>query len=391
MYIHDLNCGWMEHPFPLNTLKVDDQKTIQKIIASGIREVYIDTEKGLDVVHARTQEDIDSELNDRITAVAGAFTRKPVNAIPLDEEIANTRELRVEAHQVVHNFMSDAKLGKQIRLEETTPVVERVFDSIMRNQDAFIALSRIKHKDEYTYQHSLSVCALLTSFCRTLDYEKGAIIAAGLGGLLHDVGKMRTPDAVLNKSGPLTEEEMEVMHSHASLGREILRRSPGIPEAAVVIAGQHHERFDGLGYPDRLKGEQISVLGQMASIADVYDALTSNRVYHKGVEPTAALKKLYEWSRFHFNARLVERFICMIGIYPVGSLVRLESGLLAVVVNPGEQNLLRPQVRIVYDTKRDFAVSPHDIDLARQTADSIVGHESPQKWNISPVSYLEQQ
>jgi HD-GYP domain-containing protein (c-di-GMP phosphodiesterase class II) len=155
-----------------------------------------------------------------------------------------------------------------------------------------------------------------------------------------------------------------------------------------VITGQHHERYDGSGYPDKIKGDEISQLGQMASIVDVYDALTSNRIYHNGMEPTATLKKLFEWGKFHFNAHLVERFICMIGIYPVGSLIRLDSGLLGIVVNPGQENLLRPTVRVVFDTRRDFAVAPHDIDLSIRLDDSVVGHESPQKWDIAPLSYL---
>jgi putative nucleotidyltransferase with HDIG domain len=378
----------MEHPFPFNTLNVSDEKTIKKIIASGIRELYIDTGKGLDVTDAPTLDEVNADLHEQITSVVESHTRKPLNLISLKEEIVNAKALRDESHHIVHNFMSDARLGKQIRVEETTPVVEHIFDSIIRNQDAFIALSRIKHKDEYTYQHSLSVCALLASFSRTMGYEKDAIIEAGLGGLLHDVGKMKVPDQILNKPGPLDESEYVLMKSHATIGRELLKQTPGIPDAAVVITGQHHERYDGTGYPDKIKGDEISQFGQMASIVDVYDALTSNRIYHKGMEPTATLKKLFEWSKFHFNAHLVERFICMIGIYPVGSLVRLESGLLGIVVNPGQEDLLHPTVRVVFDTKRDFAVAPHDIDLSIQLGDSVVGHESPQKWDIAPLSYL---
>lgn len=388
MFIHDLNCGWMEHPFPLNTVNVSDEKTVNKIISSGIRELYIDTDKGLDVTDAQTLDEVNADLHEQITSVAGRHAKKPSNLVPLQEEIHNAKALRNESHLIVHNFMSDVRLGKQIRVEETTPVVEHIFDSIIRNQDAFITLARIKHKDEYTYQHSLSVCALLTSFCRMMGYEKSAIMEAGLGGLLHDVGKMKVPDIVLNKPGPLNEPEYELMKSHAAIGRDLLRHTPGIPETAVVITGQHHERYDGTGYPDKIKMGEISQLGQMASIVDVYDALTSNRIYHKGMEPTATLKKLFEWSKFHFNAHLVERFICMIGIYPVGSLVRLESGLLGIVVNQDEDDLLHPTVRVVFDTKRDFAVAPHDIDLSVQLSDRVVGHESPQKWDIAPLSFL---
>jgi HD-GYP domain-containing protein (c-di-GMP phosphodiesterase class II) len=178
------------------------------------------------------------------------------------------------------------------------------------------------------------------------------------------------------------------MKSHSAIGRKLLEQTPGVPETAILITGQHHERYDGTGYPSKLQGKQISPLGQMASIVDVYDALTSNRVYHKGLEPTAALKKLFEWSKFHFNAELVEHFICLIGIYPVGTLVRLESDMLAVVISPGEESLLRPIVRTVFDIKLGYPVTtPHDIDLSAKL-DSIVQYESPAQWGIDPYKYL---
>lgn len=389
MFIHDLNCGWMEHPFPFNAVKVSDEKIIEKIIGSGIREIYIDTHKGLDVTDAPTQEEFNAEMHGRITSVVDSYANEPVNTVPLKDEIIQAKILRNEAHQIVHNFMSDAKLGKQIRVEETIPVVEDIISSVMRNQDAFISLSRIKHKDEYTYQHSLSVCALMVTFSRAMEYEQNVILEAGIGGMLHDVGKMKVPDTILNKPGTLSESEFASMKSHAAIGRDLLRKTPHVPETAIIITGQHHERFDGTGYPEKMQKDEISQLGQMASIVDVYDALTSERIYHKGMAPTAALNKLFEWSKFHFNPHLVERFICMIGIYPVGSLVRLQSGLLGVVVDSGQESLLRPMVRVVFDTRRDFAVAPHDIDLSVQLDDSIVGHESPKKWNIFPFSYLD--
>ena len=388
MFIHDLNCGWMEHPFALNSFKINDEKTIEKIIACGIRELYIDSTKGLDVADAQTHDEFHAELHEQITALAEQHVIKSLPPTPLKEEIHVAKTIHSEAHQVVHNLMSDIRMGKQIELAKTSPIVEHITDSIFRNRDAFISLSRIKKKDEYTFQHSVSVCALLVAFTRAMEYENDVIKEAGTGGLLHDVGKMKIPDIILNKPGPLVESEFVVMQSHAAIGRELLKQTPGVTEIAVMITGQHHERFDGTGYPDKLKGDEISPLGQMASIVDVYDALTSNRIYHHGLEPTEALKKLFEWSKFHFNPELVQHFICMIGIYPVGSLVRLESGVLAIVVNPGSENLLRPVVRTVFDIKREHSIAPHDIDLSVQLGDSIVQHESPHSWGIDPFEYL---
>lgn len=371
-----------------NALKISDEDTIAKILSCGIRELYIDTGKGLDMPDAPTQEELNAELHGQITSVVENYTKKSINTVSLIDEIVIAKRLRSEASQIVHNFMSETRMGNPICAEDATPVVELVFDSIMRNQNAFISLSRIKNIDEYTYHHSLSVCALLIAFSLEIEYEKEVVLEAGLGGLLHDVCKMKVPDKILNKPGSLTESEFVAVKSHSTLGRELLMQISGIPDTAIIITDQHHERYDGSGYPNRIKQDEISQLGQMASIVDVYDALTSDRVYHKGMEPTAALGKLLEWSKFNFNPHLVETFICMIGIYPVGTLVRLESGMLGVVVDPGRENLLRPTVRAVFDTIRDFAVSPRDIDLSLQLEECIVGYESPQKWGISPFSYF---
>ena len=388
MYIHDLNCGWMDHPFAFNSFKVDDEATIAKIIASGIRELYIDSNKGLDVSDAQTHDEYHAQIHEQVTRLAGNHVIRLSPQAPLKEEVVQARVVHTEAHNVVHHLMSDIRMGKQIEIAKMSPVVETITDSIFRNKDAFISLSRIKKKDEYTFQHSVSVCALLVAFCRAMEYEKAVVMEAGTGGLLHDIGKMRVPDSILNKPGPLSDSEFVDMKSHAAIGREILKLTPGVPEVVIMITGQHHERYDGTGYPDKLQKDEISLLGQMAAIVDVYDALTSNRVYHKGMEPTAVLKKLFEWSKFHFNAELVEHFICLIGIYPVGTLVKLESGLLAVVINPGNESLLRPTVRTVYDIKREYSVTPQDIDLSIQLGDSIVQYEAPDKWGIDPFKYL---
>jgi len=209
---------------------------------------------------------------------------------------------------------------------------------------------------------------------------------------VHDVGKMQTPDHILNKPGRLTDEEFTVMRHHVVASREILEITPNISQTALQVAAQHHERFDGSGYPHRLKGSEISPIGQMAAIIDVYDAITSDRVYHKGMPPTEALRKLFEWSRFHFNPELVHTFARVVGIYPVGALVRLESGRLAVVVEHRASDVLHPLVRVIFDGRRNHYLKPEDVDLSRPMghggADRIVGHESPEKWQIDPMRFL---
>jgi putative nucleotidyltransferase with HDIG domain len=391
MFIHDLNCGWMEHPFMHNRFKIESHAEIEKITQIGIREVYIDTELGLDVKDAQTEEDVRAEIHDKMVKVAQAHPVRP-RPRPVKEELVAAKQVHHEANQAVHSIMTDIRVGKQIEIEQINPVVERITDSILRNRDALISLGRIKERDNYTFQHSVNVCALLVSFSNALDFEPATIREVGIGGLLHDIGKMKVPLSILNKPGPLTEKEFEAMKSHAALGRDILRETPNIPDNAIMVAGQHHERYDGTGYPDQLKSEEISRFGQMAAIVDVYDALTSNRVYHKGEEPTGVLRKLYEWSKFHFDMELVQHFIRTIGIYPIGSLVSLESGRLAVVVEQGQESLLRPIVRVIFDLKQGFKITPKNIDLSQPVgkggADRIVGYELPEKWKLNPFDYL---
>jgi HD-GYP domain-containing protein (c-di-GMP phosphodiesterase class II) len=232
----------------------------------------------------------------------------------------------------------------------------------------------------------------MVSFCNAMGMSKEVIHHAGIGGMLHDIGKMKVPDEILNKPDRLTEREFSVMKCHVVESKKILSQARGISETAITVAAQHHERHDGSGYPLGLKGHEISELGQMAAIVDVYDALTSDRCYHKGMPPTDALRKIYEWSKFHFNPELVQAFMRSIGIYPVGTLVRLESGRLGVVVEQNEKSLISPKVKVFFSTKSNAHIKPEIIDLSRSMghggADKIVSHESPERWHLDPLRFM---
>jgi putative nucleotidyltransferase with HDIG domain len=392
MFIHDLNCGWMNHNFLFNGIKVKNEKTIKRIINHGIREVYIDTAKGLDVVDAPSEAEVKRQMQTRMYRVVQSKTEM-ANPFSMENEFAKAITIKNEAKEIVRNVMEDVRLGKQIEMEKVHHVVTKIVDSIFRNKDALISLSRIKQTDEYTFLHSVSVCVLMVSFCRALNIERDVINDIGVGALLHDIGKMKVPREILNKPGKLSENEFEKIKEHVIHSRMILSQTPGITPIAALIAFQHHERYDGTGYPKGLKGEAISYYGQMASIVDVYDALTPDRCYHKGMEPTEALGKIYEWSQCHFNANLVQKYIECIGIYPPGTWVSLKNGLLGVVVESGKENLLYPVIRVVYDIKRGCFIEPRVIDLS-QSADGrdgnkIVSYESPKQWNINPFEFLQ--
>jgi len=386
MYIHDLNCGWLDHPFISNAFHVRDQATVDKIYDLGIREVYIDTVKGADVWEARTQQEVSADLDRRLQEIAARQPEKPVTA-ELKDEVARARRLHGEANKVVRHMMEDIRLGQQIQVDRVEPLVEGMVDSIFRNQDALLPLARLKNHDDYTFEHSVSVCALLVAFGRGMKMSREAIKELALGGLLHDVGKARIPDSILNKPAKLSDDEFARMQGHVAQGVVLLQAMPGISRIALDVTGQHHERFDGTGYPRKLAGEQISLHGQMAAIVDVYDAISSERVYHKGMSPTQALKKLLEWSSHHFDPKLVQSFIRAIGIYPTGTLVQLESKRLGVVIEQNEGNLLEPVVRIFYHAGQQYYIPPEIVDLAK-VQDRIASFENYEKWNIDPYLWL---
>ena len=390
MHIHDMNCDWTEHPFLRGSLKVKNDKEIEKIVSHGIREVYIDTDKGLDAADAPTESEVRAELDHQLIEIAQQA--KPVESASLHDELAKSRKVHSEANKIVHNIMQDVRIGKQIELEQVDPIVEQMTRSIFRNKDALLSLCRIKQKDDYTFLHSVSIGALLISFARALDFDRSVIQLLGVGGMLHDIGKMKVPDEILNKPGKLTDQEFDTMKSHVVHSRDILSQTPGIAQISLDVAAQHHERFDGTGYPLGLKGPEMSIYGQMASIVDVYDAITSDRCYHKGMEPTVALRKLFEWSKFHFNPELVHAFVRTIGIYPVGTLVMLESGKIGIVVEQHENNLAQPLVRIVFNARKGYYLAPEDIDLSKPLGmgggDRIVSHESPAKWGIDVNKFM---
>jgi putative nucleotidyltransferase with HDIG domain len=388
MFIHDLNCGWLDHTFLRRRFPLKKEEDLRKILASGILEVYIDTERGLDA-SGPTQDEVDGEIRERMEESAARSTGEaPRTSHRQELEVA--RKVQSEATQVVASILQDVRLGRQIEVERLSPVVEQITESILRNQGTLVSLCRIKERDTYTFQHSVSVCALLVTFCRYLGMSREVIQEAGVGGMLHDIGKMRVPDRILNKPGKLTDPEFETMKGHVNHGLEILKQTPGVTDTVLRITGEHHERWGGTGYPNRKKAEEISQLGRMAAIVDVYDAITSNRVYHTGMEPSVALQKLFEWSNHHLDEELVQHFIQAIGIYPVGSLVRLESDRLAVVVEQGTAGLLYPVVRLVYDIKRGCQLQPTDEDLSRGESggDQILCAESPETWQVNPFDFL---
>jgi putative nucleotidyltransferase with HDIG domain len=390
MYIADLGSDWMAHPFLRKSFLVKDDATIAKIVESGIHQVYIDPSQGLDVGDAPTDNEVEQQLEEEMARIA--TEPAPERRVSASEEMGKAKKIHAEANKIIHNIMQDVRMGEQVQLERVEPVVEKLTDSILRNGSALLSLCQVKNKDDYTFQHSVSVCALHVSFCRAVGMDAATIHLAGIGGLLHDIGKVKVPAEILNKPGRLEDDEFKVMKSHVVESKKILDQTAGITETSIQVAYEHHERHDGSGYPLGIKGEAISQMGKMAAICDVYDAITSDRVYHKGMAPHEALRKIFEWGKFHFDPALVQQFLRAIGIYPVGTLVMLESGRIGVVLEQSSGNLLHPTVRVFYDGKRRQYLPPQQVDLSRPVGkgggDKIVSHEIPEKWGIDLSRFL---
>ncbi len=391
MFIQELCGDWMSHPFWRAQFKLSGDADLRRIVESGIQHVYIDTDRGLDDVEAVAADEVKASVEEEIVAALGA-PDDTVLRVSVREEMARARKVHEQAHKVVRSMMGDVRLGKAVSLEDAEPVVEAITGSVLRNSGALLGLIGIKNKDDYTFLHSVSVCTLMIAFGRSLGLAGEDLRQGGIGGLLHDIGKMKVPDAVLNKPGRLTDAEFDLIKRHTGDGHAVLLETHGIGAVPLDITRHHHERLDGSGYPDRLAGDAISTMARMAAIVDVYDAITADRCYHKGMPAAEALRKMWEWSSAHFDQKLLQAFMRCVGIYPVGSLVRLESGRLGVVTEQNEGSLLTPRLRVFFSTKSNGYIKPELVDLGRKLGsgggDRIVSAEVPEKWGVDPQRFL---
>ncbi len=385
MYIHDIDASWIDHPFLKSRFAVKNEQTIQKIASAGLRHVYIDTKRGLDAEDGASAASVDAALARQLEIAAQAAHKETrVSAV---EEAERARRLYRESTAVVRNLMEATRIGRQVDIAALDPLAERMVQSAFRNPHALAGISRIKTKDEYTFMHCVGVSALLVTFARELELPEQQIHELAIGGLVHDIGKSMVPQQVLNKPDRLNEDEFVKMKRHVDHSRELLQDMPGMTQTGLEVVLLHHERMDGTGYPIGLDGEKIGVVGRMSAIVDVYDALTSVRVYKEAWEPTKALKKLLEWSPDHFDSELVQRFIRCLGIYPVGSTVALESGRIGIVIDVGT-DLVRPVLRVIYNTRHGHFERPYDVDLQRAPNERISKAVEPAGFGIDITQFI---
>ena len=390
MHLKEFCGSWMEHPFFRSSFVLTDEADIAAILGSTIKEVWIDCDKGLDVASgeaAVSEFESETQVEEELMPIANE--QRQVAPVSAAQEMDRAANICRRSKQAVISMFAEARMGNTLEVGGAKLLVEEITDSVSRNPGALISLARLKTADDYTYMHSVAVCAMMVALAKQLGLDETQTRAAGLAGLLHDLGKAVMPMDVLNKPGKLTDGEFSIIKSHPVEGHKMLLGGVNVDPVAIEVCLYHHEKMDGSGYPDGLKGDQISLWARMGAVCDVYDAITSDRPYKSGWDPAESLRKMAEWTKGHFDPRVFQAFVKAMGIYPVGSLVRLSSGRIGVVMEQTVKSLTVPRVKVFFSTKTDMRILPEIIDLSLSSCrDRIASREDPGRWHFSDLNEL---
>jgi putative nucleotidyltransferase with HDIG domain len=405
MYVYELDRPWRDTPFLFQGFQIQNDEDISQL-KQHCEHVFIDPDRSLATVlplqawraprpvSIETKKGPKAALHEVVEKTTAHRPRRVYqDQTTVEEEARVIKETHEQASSLVYSVMEDVQRGKIFDVETAKKVVGDMTQSVMRNPDALICFTHLKKRHEYTALHSLRVCILALAFGRHLGFDEETLNVLGSGALLHDIGKMKVPLEILNKPGKLTEHESRIMRNHVPYGVGALEGSKGIAQKAIEVARLHHERYDGTGYMDKLKGDQISEFGLIGAIVDVYDAITSDRPYGHGISTLDALNKIYAWRQTHFHPHLVEQFIQCMGVFPIGSLVRLNSREIGVVKTMNRAKRLKPQVELVLKPDKTRYPLRRTVDLARETHGQGQAYEITKVlpaglYGIQPVDYL---
>ncbi|MDL2260583.1 HD-GYP domain-containing protein [Deltaproteobacteria bacterium OttesenSCG-928-K17] len=371
MFVADLGRNWFNHPWKTKSKLIESFDQIRELTEFGISEVTIDTDKSVQAPAPPPKAEAAAAKPEPIRRKPPAqITPDPVSEVEV--EMPKAAKAYNKALDTSKALVAACRMNKKIELDAVQENVDELVDSVSRNRDALMALMKLRRFDDYTYTHSLNVSVLAISSGKTLGLSEEDLRVLGLGTMFHDLGKTRIPGHILNKPGKLTDDEFAVMRNHAALsGKIILEQKLKVSELVYKIARHHHERSDGSGYPDHLEGEAIAPLVTICGLSDVYDALTSDRVYHKGRSPHDALKFIYSLRGSHFEAQWVDRFVQSVGIYPPGTVVQLNTDQVAVVMEINQEALQSPLLKIVSDSAGMIYSRAKLVDLSREAEDGL--------------------
>lgn len=401
MYVSRLDKPWLETEFLFQGFFIGSQEDIDRL-AGQFEYVYVDVEQSRPsestVVFYAQNTNTSSKKSGSVSekeSLTGIKPREhPVQSTFSDElgkardsfqELTTTVSSILEAHAVSEN--------KSINYPALKQAVQPMVESIVRNPDAYAWLTRMRLKDNQSYQHSVNTAIWAVALGRHLGFPKPELTLLALGGLLFDIGKIRLPEKLLKKAGPYNKYELKIMQEHVRHGVEILRETPGIDDRILEMVFTHHERHDGSGYPQGLKGNAIPIFGKIAGIVDSYVSITSERPNAAPLSPHEAVKKLYEWREVDFQSELVEQLIQVIGVYPVGTVVEISDGRIAVVVVQNKEWRLKPQVMLLRDAHKQPLGSYEILDLyaAGQESEGEPLHikrgVDPEPYGIDPDEY----
>ena len=390
MHLHKLEGAWLTHSFWRTRFVIDKSEDLAQLRACGVLECWIDVELGLDVAAPDLPEAAaPAAQTHRTDDAEAAAPAPPRDHVPrsMQEEMRQAAAICDRSRQAVSRMFSEARMGRAVDAEGCLPLVDEIASSVMRNPGALVSLARLKTRDDYSYMHSVAVCGLMVALARQIGMSDDECRVAGLAGLMHDIGKAVMPLDVLNKPGRLTDDEFTIIRSHPARGHQLLLEGKGASPEMLDVVLHHHERPDGKGYPERLSGEQLSRLARMGAICDVYDAITSNRPYKAGWDPAESIAQMASW-KGQFDEALLAAFVQSLGIYPTGSVVKLQSGRLAVVVEQNPGQLVSPVVKVFFSGISQMRIRPERIDLARQGCSERIDSRQPQ--DAKPFAGLEE-
>ena len=386
MYVDGFEGAWLEHPFWRSRFLLTDPEDLRRILDSGVAHVWIDTRLGLDVDALPPDVPVPAPAPPAASVPAATPPAPPTT---FRDELAQAARVCRAAREEVTRMFSEARMGRAIDTTVVRGLVEDISESVTRQGSALISLARLKNADNYTYMHSVAVCALMIALARQLGLDSGQVRLAGFAGLVHDIGKMAVPVQLLNKPGRLDDSEYVLIQTHPQRGWELLRDAGVQDEAALDVCLHHHERVDGSGYPEHLGGEALSLMARMGAVCDIYDAITSNRPYKAGWDPAESLSHMARWTRTHLDETVFQAFVRSLGIYPVGSLVRLSNQKLAVVCEQSPRSLLAPVVSVFFSLRHHERLPPTRLDLSAPGGSvRIVARENPARWSFTDLDRI---
>lgn len=341
MYVSDLDRPWLETPFILQGFHIRSIADIEEI-SKYCQSVYV--EVGEDAWLPAQERVVKETLSQRINKYATTTTRS--------QEMSSAKGTHENARALTRSFMDEVRLGRGIDIKEVKVAVSECVRSILRNPDAMLWMAKLRSRDEYTSEHCLNVGLLAIAFGRHLGASEEDLNKLGVAGMLHDIGKMQTPTNILLKTSPLDENEFQIVQQHAQQGRDILLAHRNVYHGAVDVAYSHHENLDGSGYPRKIKSGNITDFTRIITLCDVYDAITSDRVYKKGASSLNALRIIHDQSGKKFDPKLGQEFIECIGLYPPGSVVELHNGEVGLVISTNYRHRHLPKVMLLRDAEK---------------------------------------